>query len=305
MSSRATLLICALVAGVTCAEARPTLQEDRLSHQGRSRTYLHYAPPHPPGQRLPTLFVLHGGGGSAERIARQTGFTALAEREGFQVVYPQGVSKQWNDGRGVPTLRGVDMSGVDDVGFFRALFDRVIAQHDADPARLYVTGLSNGGLMSYRLGIELGDRIAAIAAVIANLPTPLARQTPRAPLPVLIMNGTEDPLMAWDGKSGPQGGKVLSAWQTFQFWIRHNGGQPQLRWRRLPDRDPSDRSRVEVTRAQGLRAPVVLYAIRGGGHTLPGGSGHSNARLARLVGPVNQDIKGIEVIWDFVSRQKR
>jgi len=305
MTHRSTLLICALLAGVTCAEARPTLEQGRLSHQGRTRTYLRYAPRVAPGQRLPTLFVLHGGGGSAERIARQTGFTALAGREGFQVVYPQGVSNQWNDGRGVPTLRGVDMSGVDDVGFFRALFDRVVAQHDADPARLYVTGLSNGGLMSYRLGIELGDRVAAIAAVIANLPAPLARQTPRAPLPVLIMNGTEDPLMAWDGKSGPQGGHVLSAWQTFQFWIRHNGGRAQLRWRRLPDRDPRDDSRVEVTRAKGLRAPVVLYAIRGGGHTLPGGRSHGSSRLARFVGPVNQDIKAIEVIWEFVSRHER
>ena len=176
------------------------LEPCELRHQDRTRSYEVYdGRPSGATSPAPGLLVLHGGTGSARQIARRTDYVQIAQREGLVIVFPEGLNGQWNDGRGVPSVTGVDMRDVDDVGFFAALFDALVADHGVDPTRIYVTGASNGGTMAYRLAIELGDRIAGIAAAIANLPEPMSRQPANTPVPVLIMNGTDDPLMTWAG----------------------------------------------------------------------------------------------------------
>ncbi len=98
--------------------------------------------------------------------------------------------------------------------FFPGLIDQFIARGETDRRRIYITGLSNGGMMTHRLGIELSDKLAAIAPVIANIPARLANRRPARPLSVLITNGTADPIIPWGGgemrKLGRDYGKVLS-----------------------------------------------------------------------------------------------
>ncbi|MFP5356346.1 MAG: alpha/beta hydrolase family esterase, partial [Gemmatimonadota bacterium] len=152
---------------------RDRVSDDRqtLSHDGRTRRYVVRVPARIARSNalVPMVIVLHGGGGNASNAESMTGFTRKAEREGFIVVYPEGTARgrvpllTWNAGH----CCGHAMEQrVDDVGFINALIDKLQSTHRIDPDRIYVTGMSNGGMMSHRLGIELSQRIAAIGPVV-------------------------------------------------------------------------------------------------------------------------------------------
>jgi polyhydroxybutyrate depolymerase len=288
-------------------ETPSELVRQTIKWQNRERVYhVHY-----PNNRLPdtpkaVMFVLHGGGGAdAHEMASRTGINRIADREDFIAVYPAGVDGQWNDGRGKTFRRAQDNTDVDDVGFIAAVIDALVRKGHADPQRIYVMGLSNGGMMTYRLGIELGDKLAAIAAVIANLPEKIAGRKPVRPLPVLIMNGTDDPMMPWNGGAvrvlGGEYGTVLSTERTVRYWLDAAGLPSTPTTRILEDKSPEDQCTVEVDVYQkaGSRVEVVLYRIKGGGHNLPGGS---TPNRPRLLGRKCMDINGVEVIWSFFKK---
>ncbi len=284
-----------------------SLQQRTLLHNGLERVYfVHYPMPGGPAGPKPLVFVLHGGGGAdAQEMAKRTGMNRLADRENFIVVYPYGIEGQWNDGRGKAFRRVKDHADVDDVGFIAAVIDALVGNGQADPARVYVMGLSNGGMMTYRLGIELGDRLAAIAAVIANLPENISGRKPVRPLSVLIMNGTDDPMMPWNGGSvrvlGKEYGNVLSTDRTVRYWA--DAAQLPLApiTRVLEDRFQEDRCLVETEEYRERDNPVevVLYRIKGGGHQLPGGD---TPDRPLLLGRKCLDINGPEVIWSFFKK---
>jgi polyhydroxybutyrate depolymerase len=302
------LLCCAALPATTTHGAPPAdLEPFTLTRDGRVRTYsVHYPSNRPPAAPKPVVFALHGGGGAdAEEMARRTGLNRIADREDFLVVYPQGVDGQWNDGRGKTFRRAVDNRDVDDVKFISDVIDELVGKKQADPSRVYVMGLSNGGMMTYRLGIELGHRLAAIASVIANLPENIAAQKPARPLPVLIMNGTDDPMMPWNGGPvtvlGKTYGTVLSTDRTVRYWVEAAQLPPKPTTRVLKDRSPDDRCTVEVVEYSAPNHPVevVLYRIRGGGHNLPGAN---TPDRPRLLGRKCEDIVGMEVIWSFFQK---
>ncbi len=288
-----------------CGDEGP-LHLRTLSHGGLERAYaVHYPRNKQPVFRKPLVFVLHGGGGAdARTMARRTGMNGIADREDFIVVYPAGVDGQWNDGRG-KTFRGAkENAAVDDVGFLSALIDLFVQQGQADAVRIYAMGLSNGGMMTYRLGIELGHRLAAIAAVIANMPEKISSLRASRPLSVLIMNGTADPMMPWNGGPvrvfGKEYGNVLSTDETVRYWVRAALLPPRPETRSLEDTVPGDRCVAEVDRygAPGRREEVLLYRLKGGGHNLPGGN---TPDRPRLLGPKCMDFNGPEVIWSFFA----
>lgn len=271
--------------------------------------YLHLPTRHESAGTLPVVFVLHGGGrGDGDEVARWTGYRELADRENFIAVYPNGVHAQWNDGRIKNLRRGKNNADVDDVGFISALIDLMVSDFKGDPRKIYVTGLSNGGMMALRLGCEISEKLAAIAPVIANMPENLyGKCRPEKKLPVLLMNGTDDPLIPWNGGAvgffGKRRGKVVSTEKTLQFWKVHNGCfSGVVKW--LPDRDRKDKSRVRLTTWENSDrdCEVVLYRIEGGGHTFPG-SGVPDRPL--LLGRKNNDIDGPEVIWSFFRKHSR
>lgn len=310
--SVALILLMAILANSSLIMARDdggrgSLQRHTMLFQGRERTFFVYTPPpRTPKAARPVVFVLHGGGGAdAHEMAKRTGIHPIADREDFIVVYPYGVDGQWNDGRGKTFRRADDNTGVDDVGFIAAILDELTRSGNADPRRIYVVGLSNGGMMTYRLGIELGDRLTAIAAIIANLPANLAHKKPIRPLPVLIMNGTADPMMPWGGGAvrvlGKAYGEVLSTAATVKYWVEAAGLTGPTETRKVQDRSPDDSSTVEIEvyrKPQGS-LEVVLYKIVGGGHNLPGGQ---TPDRPRLLGPKNMDINGMEEVWAFFKK---
>jgi len=274
-------------------------------YQGNDRTYLLYTPDSYKGDKAAALVVvLHGGHGDAKVALERTGFNEIADREGFLVLYPEGIGKYWNDGRS--TVPGK----ADDVGFITTLIDHVAKQKNIDSRRVYVTGSSNGGLMTQRLACEAPDRFAAFAAVIANFPVelePVCKSKHHASM--MIINGKDDVLMPWAGgeikkgrfvKGG--GGAILSAEETAQFWAKKNQCDNKYDHIKLPDKDPSDDTRIEKFKYLGCKngTEVILYAVDGGGHTWPG----SKTRTLRISGKVSQDMNASEVIWEFFDRHR-
>lgn len=290
------------------AASAPALQRVKIVHQGRTRIAHVYVPPgHDKKVAVPLVIALHGGGGEGLKFDRSTKgqMRREANARGWLVVYPEGVARGWNDGRKLVTGRDRQRIGVDDVGFLSKLIDHLHVSHGVDPSRVYATGISNGGFMSLRLGIELGAKIAAIAPVTANLQRVHVRAKPTHPMPVLILNGTEDPLVPYRGGHvrvlGQNRGAILSTDATVAWWCKHNGCASTFTHRVLPDKRRLDGTRVHVTRFDG-KAPVVLYRIQGGGHTWPGGQQY----LPRfMIGRVTRDIDGARVIFDFFARHRR
>lgn len=254
----------------------------------------------------PVVFVLHGGASADGRQTLRFGFQELGARDGVVTVHPSGVGAGWNDGRETDYLlsRG---GGVDDVAFFDAMIDSLIKENIADPARIYITGGSNGGMMTMRLVCELGDKLAGAAPFIAQLPEKLQdRCSPPRPVPMMIMVGTADRLMPFGGGSvvamaRDDHGRVLSAQDTFTFWQQKNRCRGETVKDRVPDTDPNDGTRVRIERAQGCAAPLEMVIVEGGGHRLPGEGSrlYGESRMGALSGVSSRDISGRDLIWHF------
>lgn len=161
-------------------------------------------------------------------------------------------------------------------------------------------------MMTHRLACELSQKIAAIAPVASNIPVSMASKwKPSRPMPVLIINGTEDPLERWDGGEIRLGtktyGVVLSVTDTVKFWTERNECKAQPITSHLPDKDPSDGTRVTATVYGRCDSDVevVLYTIEGGGHTWPGGIQYLPQSI---IGKTSRDFNASEAIWQFFKR---
>ncbi len=280
------------------------VREIRMMHDGRERTCLIHVPEGKFNGSLPLVLVLHGGGGTAAGMIKLTRnrFNELADTRGFFAAYPQGIRKHWNDFRDDP-IDYAHREKIDDSGFISALIDRLAAEYPVDTGRVFATGISNGGFMSYRLGCELSLKIRGIAAVAATLPAGAGEKCkPAKPVSVLIINGTDDPLVPFNGGYvtvlGTRRGKILSTGDTISFWTAADGCTSSPAIRELPDRDPDDGTRVkELSYGPcGRDVRVVLYRVEGGGHTWPGGKPYLPRRF---IGNTSNDFSACDVIWEF------
>ncbi len=278
----------------------------KLTHNGLERSYYFHLPTSSKTvQKHPLMLVLHGGGkADGDETAKHTGYNELADQYGFIVVYPNGINSQWNDGRGT-TYRNSDNTNIDDVGFITTLIDKIILDYKADASRVYVTGISNGGMMTLRLGCEISPKLAAIAPIIANMPLNIIDSChPTSPLPLLLMNGTKDPVVPWKGGDvrffRKKMGKVSSTLETIDFWVKHNYCKPTPQITEIPDTDRKDKSHIKVTSYANpvTKSEVILYEVEGGGHTFPGSN---SPNLPRILGRKNNDIDGPSVVWKFFN----
>lgn len=203
----------------------------------------------------PLVLAFHGFLDSAAGFSAYDGLEAEGARRGAIVVHPDGLNNSWNAG-GCCGQSAID--GVDDVGFARALIDRVAAEWCVDPARVYATGFSNGGAMSHRLGCELSDRIAAIAPVSGTLGLNNCR--PGRPVPVLHTHGDADIIVVYNG-GGLSG--LQSVASTMMTW-------------RAADTCPTSAvtrmvgtARCDTWAPCGDGAEATLCTIGGGAHLWP------------------------------------
>ena len=233
----------AFAAALTGLSASPARADERIvvEHQGVERMATLHRPSALQAVPAPLIVALHGLGQSIEVLHDWLHLDAAADHAGFNVVYPEAIGRKWNYGRPIkdaqPTVNG---KTVDDVGFIRSLLDGLVSMKVADPARIYVTGMSRGGLMTYTLVCALSNRIAAAAPLISGM-TDRQREDcrPTRPVPMMVIAGTNDESQWYDGIITPAG-RLLSIPETMEYWRVKNGcTEETASW--LPHRDESIR----------------------------------------------------------------
>jgi len=245
---------------------------------------------------LPVVIVFHGGGGSADSVRRQTRMSTKGAAEGFIAVYPQGSGgiagrlRTWNAG----TCCGRAMQQrVDEIAFIAALLDDLQATVAIDRARVYATGISNGGMMAYEVACALADRVAAIAVVAGEM-TALDRCRPSRPVPVLVIHGSADRNLPIDGGIGAKAfavHDVRSVAAAVDFWRRHDGCGDGAR------SELDGAVRRATYSSCNAASEVELITIEGGGHSWPGGD-----RLAGFLDPPSPALDATAEVWRFFAR---
>ena len=252
--------------------------------QGQPRTYLLHTPKsYQVGQPLPLVLAFHGYGSQGRDMERETGFSDLAEQQRFLVVYPDGLERRWN------VVVNPDSADTDDVTFVSALIEHLAQIRTIDRKRIYAVGVSNGGFLVQQLACKSAQKpvIAAFATVASTLLEPLESVChPPVPVSVLMINGTADQKVPWEGGERPYG-SLLSVPATVQLWRQHD---------RCPDNPPvtlHPNQRVEIERYLNCQkgAEVELVRLKGAGHIWPrGGTG------------ANHLLNGGQESWSFFQR---
>ena len=294
----------AISSGVaTAADAKP--QKHKIAVGDRVRSYLLYVPSvvSESDEKRPLVLEFHGGGGTARGVARDVGrlLHTIADREGFIVAYPNAVKKTWDFGAGVVS-EALDVR-IDDRGFFEALMDELVDTQLVDSTRIFATGISRGGQASYFVACQFPDRIRAIAPVAMPMPAFMADTCNAQDIGIAVLNGTEDPLVPYDGGQikvrRKERGLVMSTDDTIDFWRQRNGCDEAPSDSAVIDAANDQTRVVHTTWEQCRQAHVILYRIEGGGHTWPAGSQYLPRRR---IGRVSEEIDGATEIWAFFSK---
>lgn len=275
------------LAGACAADATfPESGERTVTVEGIERTYLLHVPTDYDRAALALVLTFHGWNSNAMAMQDRSRMNDTADREGFAVVYPQGIGDSFNAG-GDCCGDALDMN-IDEGAFVRAILDDVAAVLCLDRRRVYSTGMSNGGFLSYRFACEMTDVIAAVAPVAAVVRVPTCE--PSRPIPVLHFHGTSDAFVPDEGRSyvSPP---VPSVQDTIDSWLQHNGctGDPAVTY------EQGD-ARCEAWTTCDADAEVELCLITGGGHTWPGGMPAPN------LGVTTTDISASDWMWEFFKR---
>jgi len=274
------------------------LHTDSMSYDGIQRKYMYYIPSGIENYtKVPVVFFLHGMGASAQIGVNVLGpqYHARAERDKAIVVYPEATSKHWNDklGGSYPLT-----DNIDDVGYLTTLIDFFIRDFKADPKRVYFSGSSNGGMMTYRLSCDIPNKIRAIAPFVSTISPKIAKEFANAkPIPIIITSGTADSVIKWAGGSikVTRTPEILSGDDNVAYWVARNSAKKKAKITKLPDLEPGDHSTVEIQHYKG-KNDVILYKIIGGAHT------HPTLRILGkpLVKGLNMDYNSFERVWDFM-----
>lgn len=292
-------VVLAALLGLAALPALAWERTETLVHDGVTRSYVLHVPDHLPPGRHALVLVFHGGGGNAENAARMSGMSAIADREGFIVAYPNGSGRlqnrllTWNVGN----CCGYALDHrVDDTGFIRALIEKLEATQPVDARRVYATGMSNGGMMAYRVGCELADKVAAIAPVAGAL---AGECRPVAPVSVIAFHGTADQHVRYEGgapvrkaDTHPRSDRAVR--DTLGFWVE------QDRCARHETFSAAPAVAVDAwSRCRG-NAAVQLYTLQGFGHAWPGGQ-----RGSWLGDSPEAAVSASEVMWRFFSEHPK
>ncbi len=294
-----------------------------------------------PQRHYPVVILLHGMNQDADDMERLTRFDQLADKDGVIAIYPVALHGRWNVGVQAPERQPMTMgpgrrrryggypgggypnggggypgggqpgrqpeqqrraAPADDVAFFNAMLDQLNTKFSVDSSRIYAAGISEGGIMSLRLGCALSDRFAAIAAVGADMPKTMIC-LPSRPVSALILDGTSDPVVPYNGGTEHNLSlPVISAEDSAKAWAKID------RCAEKPEKDKISakekggmETKVETYSGCQQNARVALYSVKGGGNTWPGGEQYE---VEKTVGKTSQDLNANETIWSFLVTQK-
>jgi polyhydroxybutyrate depolymerase len=268
-----------------------------LRYQGVDRHYVLHKGTHEVAP-APVVVALHGLDETLEALRGSWTMDAVADREGFDILYPEALAGRWAyvDSRPVALPDG---GLVDDIGFINSLLDKLMAEHVVDAAHVYVAGASNGGLMAWTLACATSDRIAAVAPLITGMIERQVEQChPQRLVPLVVIAGTDDWVQAYDGAMAPTF-RLLSVPESLEYWRRLRGCQSR-KLSEPPRHEPTDPTAavlVEWTECKDP-SPQRFYRIEGGGHFLPSFAPLSG-REKRRHGGRSQTIETAEELWSF------
>lgn len=259
-----------------------------LRVNGKLREYGLYKPSIQSSQKIPLLIYLHGAGGVIWPAITESYWGTIAEREKFMVVMPQalkgttasGTYIQWN---------AHNLLMWSDVTYINNLIDSLNLKGNVDMERIYVSGMSNGGYMSFKLAMELQDRLAAVAPIAGLIDKTLfATYSLHKPVPLCYMHGTADDIVRIEGDSWSVGWNDI-----LQFWLDNNQLTAAAVVTQLPDISVIDLSTVTKFEYKSYsgQEDIIFYQINNGGHSVPGIEPYAN-----------QDINAFEEIWQFLKR---
>jgi polyhydroxybutyrate depolymerase len=252
--------------------------------------------------KRPTVIVLHGGMGSAAQMRATSGFDKVAKANGFMAVYAEGTDfgggrHAWNTG----FLLRRQVQDADDIAYFDTLIDTLVSEHRADPTRIYMTGGSNGGMMTYVYAVARAERLAAIAPVVASMFT--FDNVPSVPLPILIINGAKDEEIPIEGgmsrnplvrraQDAPY--KPLS--EVVRFWVRVNNSETTPKTVTMG----TATTKTYSIASEDASGAVTEYVVDSeGAHGWPG----SPSRREGVV-PI-ASFSGAERVWEFFKNKHR
>jgi polyhydroxybutyrate depolymerase len=272
---------------------------------GVTRRYLLYVPKTYDRSRLtPLVITMHGGGSWPAAAMYISRWNEVAEQHGFIVVYPAGSSAFWggfSPGPHVWPMGPRSLGG--EVRFISDLIDKLEAEYNIDPNRIYADGMSNGGGMALALSCRLSDRIAAVGAVASGRKLSWDRCGDSRPVPMVAFHGTADLRAPYrGGRSSAPSDPVM--FPDIRDWTAHVARRNQCKG------DPSDtRITANVRRLAytncAENADVVLYSVEGGGHTWPGWQVPQVVAPEWLVGRATREINATRVMWEFFVQHPR
>ncbi|MDC1167435.1 T9SS type A sorting domain-containing protein [Flavobacteriaceae bacterium] len=262
-----------------------------ITHDGIQRNYILYIPEIYDGNTaVPLILNFHGFGSNAAQQMFYGDFRDIADTEGFLLVHPEGTTfignQFWNVG-----FPGIS-STIDDVGFTEALIDELATLYAIDLDRVYATGMSNGGFMSFLLACQLSEKIAAVASVTGSMTQDTFDDcNAQRPTPVLQIHGTEDDVVLYNGNT-----LSIPIADVISYWVDYNNCETTPTTTTFPDIDPSDGSTIEHSVYEDGDNGITTEHMKviGGGHTWPGSVINT--------GGTNQDIDASMEIWLFFSR---
>ena len=268
---------------------------------GLKRTYLVHVPKgYDPKTPTPVVLALHGAAMNGPMMVWFSGLTTKSDAAGFVVVYPSGTGTgpflTWNAGG----FTGKMAEGkADDVAFIGKLLDDLGTVVTVDGKRVYACGMSNGGMMCYRLAAELSDRIAAVAPVAGTIA--IEESKPKRPVPVLHIHGSKDGIVPFEmakGKSPPFM-KLKGVEESVQTWVKLNGCDEKPKAEMISK--DGDEMKVTRTTYGGGKAgsEVVLVVVEGGGHTWPG-----REPPVGFIGKSARNVSANDLMWEFFQKHK-
>lgn len=280
---------------------RRSLVTQSLQHDGLQRSFLEFKPENMASSAA-MVILLHGRGQEASTMFETTRagtprWLELSQQNGFLLLAPSAVDLEWNDLRDPET----ETTDPDDVGFLKKLIEWAMTERQIDPSRVYVTGGSNGGMMTFRMLLEAPEIVAAGASFVSNLPNEdiITTTIGVSPRPVFIMNGSDDTIVLFNGSQS-----LRSSDDTRDFFVTYNAATLVTK-EALPVQNPRGRCRVISEFYAAATSPVQYYVMQGAGHVYP-----STKRLGFLVdivtqwflGPACYEVDGVDLAWDFLSR---
>jgi polyhydroxybutyrate depolymerase len=275
----------------------------------RRSCLVHIPPGYHADQPLPLVVVVHGAFDTAEGIEKISGFSALADRENFVVLYPNGMGlfgflQHWNAGH---CCGKAAEENWDDVGFIAAAIEDVQSRLAIDADRIYMVGFSNGGMLTYRFAAEKGEILAAAAPMAASIGGRPSADAPAwhiphpaKPLALMIVHGLADDDVPYEGGVSRHRGGTRTYWsveESVKFWVSRNGCE-----QRSADADADD-DRVHLKSWKNCRddADISLLLIQGWGHVWPGPYFTSDLPEAEPL----RDFDAAEIIWAFFKSHRR